>query len=58
MLKLNCHQRLKVVILFDKCLNIVTETISSVGGTAVIVADHGNAEQMCDEYGNQHTAHT
>ncbi|WMW50148.1 MAG: 2,3-bisphosphoglycerate-independent phosphoglycerate mutase [Candidatus Phytoplasma australasiaticum] len=49
---------IKAIEVVDKCLNIVTETISSVGGTAVIVADHGNAEQMCDEYGNQHTAHT
>ncbi|MDV3140057.1 MAG: hypothetical protein Q8765_02560, partial [Sweet potato little leaf phytoplasma] len=36
---------IKAIEVVDKCLNIVTETISSVGGTAVIVADHGNAEQ-------------
>jgi 2,3-bisphosphoglycerate-independent phosphoglycerate mutase len=34
------------------------EAISQVGGTAIITADHGNAEQMCDDQGNPWTAHT
>ncbi|MBO5974047.1 MAG: 2,3-bisphosphoglycerate-independent phosphoglycerate mutase, partial [Clostridia bacterium] len=29
-----------------------------VGGTAVITADHGNAEKMLDEHGEPFTAHT
>jgi len=29
-----------------------------VGGTTIIIADHGNAEYMHDEQGNPWTAHT
>jgi 2,3-bisphosphoglycerate-independent phosphoglycerate mutase len=29
-----------------------------MGGTAIIIADHGNAEVMWDEQGNPWTAHT
>ncbi len=36
---------------------IVSE-IRSLKGTVLITADHGNAEQMIDEKGNPHTAHT
>ncbi len=42
----------------DKALKIVVEAILSIGGKAVVVADHGNAEQMADEQGRPHTAHT
>ncbi len=42
----------------DKALKTVVEAILSVGGKAVVVADHGNAEQMADEQGRPHTAHT
>jgi len=36
---------------------IVSE-ILSLEGTVLITADHGNAEQMTDDKGNPHTAHT
>ncbi|MEG3905617.1 2,3-bisphosphoglycerate-independent phosphoglycerate mutase [Microcoleus sp. B4-C5] len=42
----------------DKCLGRLVSAISKAGGTAIIIADHGNAEQMFDEDGNPWTAHT
>ncbi len=42
----------------DRCLGRLLESISQAGGTAIITADHGNAEYMRDEQGNSWTAHT
>ncbi len=42
----------------DRCLGQLLEGISQAGGTAIIIADHGNAELMWDEAGNPWTAHT
>jgi len=42
----------------DKCLGRLLAAISKARGTAIIIADHGNAEQMFDEDGNPWTAHT
>ncbi len=42
----------------DHCLGKLLESISKVGGTTIITADHGNAEYMWDEAGNPWTAHT
>ena len=42
----------------DRCVGKIVERLLSVGGAALITADHGNAEQMRDENGNPHTAHT
>ncbi len=42
----------------DRCLGRLLESISKVGGTAIVTADHGNAEVMKDEDGNPWTAHT
>jgi 2,3-bisphosphoglycerate-independent phosphoglycerate mutase len=42
----------------DKCLGRLLTSISQAGGTAMITADHGNAEYMLDEEGNPWTAHT
>lgn len=42
----------------DKALEIVVEAILSVGGKAIIVSDHGNAEKMLDDKSSPHTAHT
>ncbi len=42
----------------DHCLGRVLESVSRVGGTTIIIADHGNAEVMWDEQGNPWTAHT
>ncbi len=42
----------------DRCLGRLLECVSQVGGTAIVTADHGNAECMRDEQGNPWTAHT
>lgn len=42
----------------DHCLGRLLERINQAGGTAIIIADHGNAEYMKDEQGNPWTAHT
>ncbi|MBO4535405.1 MAG: 2,3-bisphosphoglycerate-independent phosphoglycerate mutase, partial [Clostridia bacterium] len=42
----------------DECVKQVTETIRSLGGAALITADHGNAEYMIAEDGSPFTAHT
>ena len=36
----------------------VVNALDSVGGVAIITADHGNAEKMKDEFGNVFTAHS
>lgn len=42
----------------DKCLGRLLEAVIRAGGSAIIIADHGNAETMWDENGNPWTAHT
>ncbi|MBS0018470.1 MAG: 2,3-bisphosphoglycerate-independent phosphoglycerate mutase [Arthrospira sp. SH-MAG29] len=48
----------KAIETVDRCLGELLAGISKAGGTAIIIADHGNAEYMCDEQGNPWTAHT
>jgi 2,3-bisphosphoglycerate-independent phosphoglycerate mutase len=50
-----CVQAVETV---DRCLGRLIESINKAGGTALITADHGNAEYMWDESGNPWTAHT
>ncbi|NEO30053.1 MAG: 2,3-bisphosphoglycerate-independent phosphoglycerate mutase [Symploca sp. SIO3C6] len=42
----------------DKYLGRLVESINKVGGTGIIIADHGNAETMRDELDKPWTAHT
>ena len=42
----------------DACLAKVIPTIVAQGGSVLLTADHGNAEQMTDEHGGPYTAHT
>jgi len=50
---------IKAVESVDACLARVTAAIDEVGGELLITADHGNVEQMLDEFTRQsHTAHT
>jgi 2,3-bisphosphoglycerate-independent phosphoglycerate mutase len=42
----------------DAGLGVVLEALATRGGVALVVADHGNAEQMVDADGGPHTAHT
>jgi 2,3-bisphosphoglycerate-independent phosphoglycerate mutase len=49
----------KAVETVDECLGRVVTAIVDRGGTALITADHGNAEQMREADGVEpHTAHT
>ncbi|NEQ21736.1 MAG: 2,3-bisphosphoglycerate-independent phosphoglycerate mutase [Microcoleus sp. SIO2G3] len=50
-----CVQAVETV---DQCLGRLIESINKAGGTALITADHGNAEYMYDEEGRPWTAHT
>ncbi len=50
-----CVQAVETV---DRCVGHLIESINKAGGTALITADHGNAEYMRDEAGNPWTAHT
>lgn len=42
----------------DHCLGQLIDSVGKVGGTTIIIADHGNAEYMWDENKNPWTAHT
>ncbi|MDP2857352.1 MAG: 2,3-bisphosphoglycerate-independent phosphoglycerate mutase [Bacillota bacterium] len=42
----------------DRALGVVVEAIERVGGRALVVSDHGNAEKMMELDGRPHTAHT
>jgi 2,3-bisphosphoglycerate-independent phosphoglycerate mutase len=49
----------KAVETVDSCLGAVLKTLKEAKGQALIIADHGNAEQMVNyEDGTPHTAHT
>jgi 2,3-bisphosphoglycerate-independent phosphoglycerate mutase len=42
----------------DECAGRVVDKILEKGGSAIITADHGNADRMYDEGGNPFTAHS
>ena len=49
----------KAVETIDTCLGRLSASVVRAGGTLLITADHGNAEQMVDPVtGEPHTAHT
>ena len=48
----------KAVEAVDTCVGKVVAALDSVGGVAIITADHGNAEKLADEDGRPFTAHT
>jgi 2,3-bisphosphoglycerate-independent phosphoglycerate mutase len=54
----NIEASVQAVETVDRCLGRLIEAINKAGGTALITADHGNAEYMRDEAGNPWTAHT
>lgn len=55
----NFAATVKAVEAVDSCLGRVIEVLKEIGGEVVIIADHGNAEQMIDLITKQpHTAHT
>jgi 2,3-bisphosphoglycerate-independent phosphoglycerate mutase len=42
----------------DGCVGRVVDAVLAAGGSLLITSDHGNCEQMADELGGPHTAHT
>jgi 2,3-bisphosphoglycerate-independent phosphoglycerate mutase len=48
----------KAVETVDDCVGRVVEATLKMGGTALITADHGNADKMYEEDGSPFTAHT
>ncbi len=48
----------KAVDTVDSCLSRLIPAILATGGTALVTADHGNAEQMSFDDGSPCTAHT
>ena len=48
----------KAVEAADAALGRILEAVERAEGVALVTADHGNAEQMLDEDGKPHTAHT
>ena len=49
---------IKACEIVDQCTAKVVKAIWETKGTAIITADHGNAEQMLADNGSPHTAHT
>ncbi len=50
---------IRAIEVVDSCLDRLATAVLAKGGTLLITADHGNAEQMTDpETGEPHTAHT
>lgn len=54
----NMEATITAVQTVDTCLGQLLASINGAGGTAIIIADHGNAEYMWDENHNPWTAHT
>ena len=54
----NLEATIKAVMTVDMCLNVLHEKAQENFYTMVILADHGNADQMIDEAGNPVTTHT
>lgn len=48
----------KAVQAVDECLKTVVEAVLATGGTAIVTADHGNAELMSFDDGAPCTSHT
>ncbi len=49
---------IRAVETVDACLGRLLDRVLAAGGTALVTADHGNAEKMLDDDGNPFTAHT
>lgn len=48
----------KAVGTVDECVKKVLDKILAMGGSALLTADHGNADRLLDEEGKPFTAHT
>ncbi len=54
----NMEATIKACETVDLELARILKALHAAGGTALITADHGNAEQLKDANGNPHTSHT
>ncbi len=54
----NMEATIKACETVDRCLGKVISEVKRLGGTAIVLGDHGNAEKKRDENGNPQTAHT
>ncbi|MDZ4229419.1 MAG: hypothetical protein U1C50_04180, partial [Patescibacteria group bacterium] len=54
----NLAATIKACGVVDGCVRKIVSAVKSRGGIVLITADHGNAEEMLDEGGRIHTAHT
>ena len=48
----------KAVETVDECLGRVIEAVHGTGGACIVIADHGNADEMLEEDGSPDTAHS
>lgn len=49
---------IKAVEVVDECVGRVVDATKKMGGTAIVTADHGNADKLTDSDGSPFTAHT
>lgn len=49
---------IKAVEVIDECIGKICKEVLDHKGTVMITADHGNCEEMIDDHGGPHTAHT
>jgi 2,3-bisphosphoglycerate-independent phosphoglycerate mutase len=42
----------------DQCVEKIVAQVKTMGGVALVTADHGNSEKMIDDRGQPHTTHT
>jgi 2,3-bisphosphoglycerate-independent phosphoglycerate mutase len=55
----NLDAAIRACEVVDSCLSQVISAVFDQGGTVLLTADHGNAEEMIDlKHGGPHTAHT
>ena len=54
----NLDATVESINIMDVELKKLVDAIISIGGVAIITADHGNAEKMFDDAGNVLTEHT
>lgn len=54
----NLDAAIRAVEVVDECLAKIYDRVIELGGVMVIVADHGNCEEMLDSNGNVLTSHT
>lgn len=52
------HAAIEACETVDHCVGKIVSVVKALDGVVLVTADHGNAEQMVEEDGHIHTAHT